>query len=71
MASSHVAGMTALCIASHNCTGPPQEDMNDLRSDAENKSNLSAATPCCGFKGDPNSTADSIYYVYLEYAGGC
>lgn len=44
--------------------------MNNLRSDAENKSNLTAATPYYGFTGDPSSTATSIYYVYLEYAGG-
>ena len=43
--------------------------MNTLRTDAEQQSNLTTV-PYYGFKGDPNTTGTTIYYGYLEYAGG-
>ena len=68
MASPHVAGTIALCIATNNCTGTPANDITTLRRDAENRSNLTT-TPYYGFVGDPNSS-QGVYYGYLEYAGG-
>ena len=66
MASPHVAGTAALCIATGDCTGSPSAVMNKLRSDA------TARPASYGFVGDPNPS-DPIgtpYYGYLEYAGG-
>jgi subtilisin len=64
MASPHVAGTAALCIATGNCTGTPANIMNTLRSDA-------AAQPSTyGFLGDPNQPVGARYYGHLEYAGG-
>jgi subtilisin len=48
MASPHVAGAAALCIASGRCTGTPAEVINTLRSDAAGQD------PSYGFAGDPN-----------------
>ena len=69
MASPHVAGTIALCIATNNCTGTPANDITTLRSDAENRSNL-MTTPYYGFTGDPKTAPTGPYYGYLEYAGG-
>jgi subtilisin len=71
MASPHVAGTAALCIATGKCTGPPASTMSKLRSDA-------AAQPASyGFAGDPNNPIttggkrpSTLYYGYLTYAGG-
>ena len=69
MASPHVAGAAALCIATSattgQCTGGPTDVMNTLRSDG-------AAQPASyGFFGDPNDPFGSTrYYGYLVYAGG-
>jgi subtilisin family serine protease len=69
MASPHVAGAAALCIATSattgKCTGGPTDVMNTLRSDG-------AAQPASyGFFGDPNDPFGSTrYYGYLVYAGG-
>jgi subtilisin len=75
MASPHVAGTAALCIANGACPDTdndgkvePSEVMNKLRSDA-------AARPASyGFVGDPNDPVVrrgiTLYYGYLEYAGG-
>jgi subtilisin family serine protease len=65
MASPHVAGTAALCIASGTCSGTPAEVMNKLRSDA-------AAQPASyGFVQDPNHPPGApTYYGYLVYAGG-
>jgi subtilisin len=59
MASPHVAGTAALCIATGNCPGSPANVISELRSDA-------AAQPASyGF-----TTGGSRYYGYLAYAGG-
>jgi subtilisin len=71
MASPHVAGTAALCIASGGCSGSPANVITRLRGDA-------AARPAgYGFVGDPNNPLTSggpnpktLYYGYLVYAGG-
>jgi len=70
MASPHVAGTAALCIATAGttgeCTAGPSDVMSDLRGDA-------AAQPASyGFAEDAHqvTTSGSRYYGYLEYAGG-
>ena len=73
MASPHVAGTAALCIASGACTGTPAQILQTLRADA-------AAQPLSyGFTGDPahgpvcgvkGCGAAARYYGYLAHAGG-
>jgi subtilisin len=67
MASPHVAGTTALCIGSGQCSGlTPSQIISKLRTDA-------AAKPASyGFAKDAHqvSAAGSPYYGYLVYAGG-
>lgn len=64
MASPHVAGTVAVCIASSKCAGKtPQQIISKLRSDA-------AAQPITyGFQGDPNSPIGTHYYGPLVYTG--
>jgi subtilisin len=64
MATPHVTGMAALCIANGPCpAGGPQATLDQLRADA-------AAQPTdYGFIGDPNTAGVVNYYGYLEYAG--
>ena len=65
MASPHVAGTAALCLASGKCSGPPLNVMGTLRADA-NASD--------GFVGDPDAPltigGKKRYYGYLVFAGG-
>ena len=64
MASPHVAGTAALCIAAPGaCTGSPQDTMNKLRNDAE------AQPALYGYRGDPDNPIRDRYYGFLEYAG--
>jgi subtilisin len=64
MASPHVAGTAALCIATAKCAGTPALIAQKLRADA-------AARPgSYGFAGDPNSQVNNRYYGHLVYAGG-
>jgi subtilisin family serine protease len=73
MASPHVAGTAALCIASGACTGTVAQIIQELRADA-------AAQPLgYGFTGDPahgtpcgpkGCGGSSRYYGYLAFAGG-
>jgi subtilisin len=64
MATPHVTGTAALCIATGKCTGSPSTIIQKLRSDA-------AARPASyGFAGDPNRPSGTRYYGYLVYAGG-
>ena len=66
MASPHVAGTAALCLAGPCATMSPSQLMAKLRTDA-------AAQPASyGFAEDPHrvTSAGSRYYGYLEYAGG-
>jgi subtilisin len=64
MASPHVAGTAALCIANGPCpNGNPRGTMNRLRA--------AAAQPTTyGFVGDPDTGGVANYYGYLVYAGG-
>ncbi len=65
MASPHVAGVVALCIASGGCANlTPQQLIAKLRSDA-------AAQPTTyGFQDDPNSPNGSRYYGFLLNTAG-
>jgi subtilisin len=64
MASPHVAGAAALCIANGSCpAGDPQGTMDRLRADA-------ARPTIYGFVGDPDTGGIANYYGYLVYAGG-
>jgi subtilisin family serine protease len=71
MASPHVAGTVALCIAvSGPCaTLSPSEIITRLWSDAKVRS-ADSTLPYYGFDGDANSTVGGRYYGYLIYAGG-
>jgi len=64
MASPHVAGTAALCIATGNCPGNPSNVINKLRFDA------SVQGGGYGFAGDPDSPFGDRYYGYLIPAGG-
>ena len=84
MASPHVAGAAALCIATSattgKCTGGPADVKADLRADAANKSDP-LVTPYYGYEGDPNDPITkqvrkkrtiatiTLYYGYLAYRG--
>jgi subtilisin len=65
MASPHVAGVAALCIASGACVGTPTQVIQKIRSDAQSHS---TAFPGYGFTGSPFS--GSQYFGYLSWAGG-
>ena len=68
MASPHVAGAAARCIASGKCPATPDGVMATLRNDAAD------ADSSFGFVGDPAdpiaSGGKTRYYGYLIYAGG-
>jgi hypothetical protein len=80
MATPHITGTAALCIWSGDCSDTdgdgkvePSEVMTKLRNDAKQKSDstlLPSLGPYYGFVGDPNTTGATIYYGYLDYAGG-
>ncbi|HEY3079153.1 MAG TPA: S8 family serine peptidase, partial [Chloroflexota bacterium] len=71
MATPHVTGTAALCIAKGSCGTLPSDVISALRSAA-------AAQPASyGFVGDPGHPITSggpnpktLYYGYLVYAGG-
>lgn len=73
MATPHVTGTVALCIASGKCSGTSSQIMHTIMNDA-------AARPSTyGFVGDPSNPLGSgggrggqttLYYGYLVYAGG-
>jgi subtilisin len=72
MASPHVAGIAALCIASGACTDPatetpltPAQIIQKLRADAET---YNAANAGYGFDGDPLRPASGRYFGYLTRA---
>ncbi len=72
MATPHVAGTAALCIAKGTCpTNDPTTTLSKLRDDGQTKDGDNAY----GFKQDPNSspasgwTAGTVaYYGYMAYA---
>jgi subtilisin len=66
MASPHVAGVAALCIATGACTGTPAQIASKLRADAQAHNQ---ANPGYGFNGDPGRPVSGRYYGYLTRAG--
>jgi subtilisin family serine protease len=64
MASPHVAGTAALCIATGVCAGAPSAVIGKLWLDA------STQGFGYGFSGDPASPIGDRYYGYLIRAGG-
>ena len=65
MASPHVAGTAALCIANGPC---PARDPKATR--ARLLADASARSPTYGFVGDPDTAGVANYYGYLVFAGG-
>lgn len=65
MATPHVTGTAALCVAAGPCAGmTPAQVAAKLRADA-------AAQPASyGFAGDPNAPVAGRYYGHLVHAGG-
>lgn len=61
MASPHVAGVVARCIANGFCVGQTAPDI---------VAELADATGGYGFVGDPNAPISTLYYGYLVNAGG-
>lgn len=67
MASPHMAGTVALCIASGPCSGlSPVSIITKMRADAANYNN---ANINYGFYGDPIEPISGRYYGYLTRAG--
>lgn len=68
MASPHVAGTVALCIASGPCAGlTPAQVVQKIVADAGAHT---GANPDYGFAGDPLHPVSGKYYGYLVWAGG-
>ncbi|MFF0474469.1 S8 family serine peptidase [Streptomyces sp. NPDC004284] len=65
MASPHVAGTAALCIAAGPCAG-----LSPAGVAAELRGHASAQPLSYGFAGDPNTPVAGRYYGYLVHAGG-
>ena len=71
MASPHMAGAAALCIAEGATAGPcaalkPAEIVQKLRSDAQGHN---SANGTWGFSGDPMRPVSGRYFGYLSWAG--
>ena len=74
MASPHVAGAVATCIASGLCAGEASDIIRQIREDAATQR---SKTPGYGFVGDPSNPVTSgngasqktLYYGYLIFAG--
>jgi subtilisin len=69
MASPHVTGTAALCIATATgtCAGGPAGVISQVISDSKLRSNIG---PNYGFTGDPLHPIKNRYFGYLTYAGG-
>jgi subtilisin family serine protease len=75
MASPHVAGAVATCIASKLCAGEASAIIEQIREDAKDQR---STTPSYGFVGDPSNPLTSgkgasqktLYYGHLVFAGG-
>ena len=68
MASPHVAGTAALCIAGGDCTSASAQTMTPAEIMAKLRSDAAAQPASYGFTGDPNDPIDTRYYGHLEYA---
>jgi subtilisin family serine protease len=66
MASPHMTGTAALCIATGACTGTPAQIISKLRADAQS---YNQANSGYGFTGDPIRPVSGRYYGYLTRAG--
>jgi subtilisin family serine protease len=67
MASPHIAGTVALCIASGPCAGlTPGQIVSKIVADAQA---YNTANPGYGFQGDPLRPISGKYYGYLIRAG--
>jgi subtilisin len=66
MASPHMTGTVALCIATAACTGTPSQIIAKVRSDAQT---YNQANQGYGFNGDPARPVGGRYYGYLTRAG--
>ena len=71
MASPHIAGAVALCIAEGSVPGPcggqsPAQIINTMVTTAQDHS---VATPTYGFTGDPSHPVSGRYYGYMAWAG--
>jgi subtilisin family serine protease len=66
MATPHLAGTAALCIASGRCKGKPASIIKQLRNDAAAFNN---ANPGYGFVGDPLRPIAGKYFGFLVRAG--
>jgi len=69
MASPHVAGTAALCIATGGCAGSQSQIRQKLRNDAAGR------PQSYGFVGDPyrpihTGNGSTLFYGHLVYAGG-
>ncbi len=66
MASPHVTGVAALCLASNSCAGlAPAQVVQKLRADAERKN---AGDTGYGFTGDPLRPVSGKHFGYLTWA---
>jgi subtilisin len=72
MATPHVAGVAALCIAGPCAGMAPSDVMAKLRRDADpdETAQLPTPPPDYGFTEDPKSSNRNRYYGYLVYPGG-
>ena len=67
MASPHVAGTVAVCVASGACAGlTPPQIVQKIVADA---TAYNTANPGYGFLGDPLRPISGKYYGYLIRAG--
>jgi len=66
MATPHVAGTAALCIAAGSCGNSPAQVMRRLRNDASSYTNRN---PGYGFQGDPLRPIEGKFFGYLTRAG--
>jgi len=66
MATPHVTGTAALCIATGTCTGTPAQIIEKLRSDAKTYNDT---TPGYGFLGDPLRPVSNKRSGQLNYYG--
>ena len=71
MATPHVSGSVALCLAQGATPGPcagmtPSQIIQKMRTDAANHA---AAVPGDGFQGDPAHAISGRYYGYLVWDG--
>lgn len=67
MASPHVAGLVAACLAAGKCSGAPRAVIDKVRTDAAAYSSFNSAF---GFAGDPLRPRSGAFYGYLAYDGG-